>query len=163
MTSAAPERRDYQARGVEQIRAHFRNGTSRVCYQLPTGGGKTVLFVHIATAYAATGRRSLILCHRDEILRQVAKALTEGGISFGIIAAGYPASPVEAIQVASVFTVTNRIGDIGDFDIVIIDEAHHAVASTWGTILDAFPAAIVLGVTATPERLDGKGLDDYFR
>jgi DNA repair protein RadD len=162
VTSAAPVLRAYQRRDVDRIREHYANDVAAVCYQLPTGGGKTVVFVHILVAAAAKGSRVLVLAHRDEILLQIIKALSESGIGFGIIAAGYPASPNERVQVASVYSIPNRIDRIGKFDLVIIDEAHHAVASTWRDTLAALSGARVLGVSATPERLDGKGLDDIF-
>jgi DNA repair protein RadD len=162
VTSAAPELRPYQRQDVGRIREHYANGVAAVCYQLPTGGGKTVVFVHILVAAAAKGSRVLVLAHRDEILLQIIKALSESGIGFGIIAAGYPASPNERVQVASVYSIPNRIDRIGKFDLVIIDEAHHAVASTWRDTLAALSGARVLGVSATPERLDAKGLDDIF-
>jgi superfamily II DNA or RNA helicase len=130
---------------------------------LPTGGGKTVVFSYITAAAMAKGSRVLVLAHRVEILEQIAAALTRFGVPYGIIAAGYPATPDAPVQIASVFTLVRRLSDLGNaFALVVIDECHHAVASTWRDILDATPGARILGVSATPERLDGKGLDDIF-
>jgi len=157
-----PVLRPYQQDDVERIRSRFASGVCRVCYQLPTGGGKTIAFCFIVAASVAKGTRVLILAHRTEILEQIDRALTQFGVPHGIIAAGYPSAPNEAVQVASVFTLALRPNLVDGFDFVIIDEAHHAVATTWKNIIDALSGAKVLGVTATPERLDGKGLNDIF-
>jgi DNA repair protein RadD len=155
-----PQLRDYQHDGVSQIRSHFASGVSRVCYQLPTGGGKTITFAYITTAAVAKGSRVLIIVHRIELIEQIAATLARFGVPYGIIAAGCPAKPDAPVQVASVQTLANR--EVGDFDLVVVDESHHAVAASWRTVLDALPKAKVLGVSATPQRLDGKGLNDIF-
>jgi DNA repair protein RadD len=158
----APTLRAYQQGDVDRLRQHYANGVARVCYQLPTGGGKTIVFCYIAAAAAAKGSRILVLAHRTEILEQIDRALTLFGVGHGIIAAGYPGAPHERVQIASVFTLAQRLDGIGTYDLVVVDECQHAVASTWVTILLALPGARLLGVSATPERLDGKGLDDIF-
>jgi DNA repair protein RadD len=154
--NTAPELRAYQRLDVDRIREHFANGVSRVCYQLPTGGGKTVVFCYILSAAAAKGSRVLVLTHRNEILEQVDRTLTSFGIRHGVIAAGYPATPSAPIQIASVFTIIRRLESIGHFDLIIIDEAHHAAASTWRDILAASDAR-VLGVTATRSGSTARG------
>jgi DNA repair protein RadD len=159
---ARPVLRPYQEADVARLRAAFAAGTSRLCYQLPTGGGKTVVFIYILAAAAAKDSRVLVLAHRTEIIEQIVAALTLSGIPHGIIAAGCDETPAAPVQVASVFTLARRLGSIGAFDLVIIDECHHAVATTWRGILETLPGARVLGVIATPERLDGKGLNDVF-
>jgi DNA repair protein RadD len=155
-----PQLRDYQQTGVDEIRAHFASGISRVCYQLPTGGGKTITFAYITTAAVVKGSRVLILVHRIELIEQIAATLARFGVPYGVIAAGCSATPEAPVQVASVQTLVNR--EVGDFDLVVVDESHHAVAASWRTVLDALPNSKVLGVSATPERLDGKGLGDVF-
>jgi DNA repair protein RadD len=83
-------------------------------------------------------------------------------VSHGIIAPGYPAT-TWPVQIASVATFVRRLDPAAlPFDLIVIDECHHATASSWRAILAAYPEAKVLGVTATPIRLDGKGLDDIF-
>jgi superfamily II DNA or RNA helicase len=157
-----PELRDYQARDVTHIRAAYADGAQRVLYQAPTGSGKTVLFAFIVAAAAARGNRVVILGHRQEIVDQIDAALTEIGVAHGIIAAGHPENPDALVHVASVATLVRRLDRLHDIDLIVPDEAHHAVAGMWRKILAAAPHARVLGVTATPERLDGKGLGDVF-
>ncbi|MFM2091065.1 MAG: Klebsiella phage [Planctomycetota bacterium] len=122
----------------------------------------TVVFCYVAANAAAKGRRVLILVHRAELLRQTSRSLERMGVRHGLIAPGC-SQTLDAVQVASVQTLVRRIGKIAWLpDLIVIDEAHHAVAGTWAAALSAFPKAHRLGVTATPCRLDGRGLGDVF-
>ncbi len=153
--------RPYQEQGVALIRAAFAAGRRRVLFVLPTGGGKTVVFSYVTSTAAARGRRVGVLAHRKELVEQTSASLTAMGSPHGVIAAGWPETP-EPVQVASVATLARRLGRIAPFDLLVVDEAHHAVAGSWQEIVAAMPDAFVLGVTATPERLDGCGLGDVF-
>lgn len=151
--------RPYQQRGVDDIRASYAAGHRAPLYVLPTGGGKTVAFNYIAANATARGNRVLILVHRVELLRQTAAKLREIGIQPGLVNPKYSPNPAAKVQVASVQTLVRRLDKVPwDADLIIIDEAHHATASTWRKILEHFPRARVLGVTATPCRSDGSGL-----
>jgi DNA repair protein RadD len=103
------------------------------------------------------------LGHRAEILTQISDALYALGIDHGILEGGQ-ADTNSTIMVASIATMARRLERYKDVppDLIIVDEAHHAVAGSWRKILKAFPTARILGVTATPERLDGRGLGDVF-
>ncbi len=158
--SARPQGlRLYQVDAVEQLRDAYRRGARAPLLVLPTGGGKTVVFSHIAAAAVAKGRSVLVLVHRRELLRQASEKLTSAGVAHGIIAPGHAATD-HPVQVASVQTLARRLDQMRQAppQLVIIDEAHHAVAGQWRAILDAFPEAHILGVTATPIRSDGAGL-----
>jgi DNA repair protein RadD len=161
--SFAPfELRPYQAEGVEEIRDALRRGNRRVLRQLPTGGGKTVEFAYIVRSAVVRGSRVCILVHRIELIEQTSRTLAAQGVERGIVAPGHPRTD-ETVQIASVMTLARRLATWKEaFDFLIVDEAHHAVAASWQTILGAFPKARVLGVTATPERLDGRGLGEFF-
>jgi superfamily II DNA or RNA helicase len=155
--------RPYQEEDVARIRAAYGSGARRVLYQGPTGSGKTVLFAVIVAGAAERGNRVTILGHRDEIVRQIVDALTELGVTHGVIAAGYPATPEALVQVPSVGTLVRRLHHLDPPpDLLVPDEAHHCAANTWRKIINAVPEARILGVTATPQRLDGKGLNDIF-
>jgi DNA repair protein RadD len=156
-----PTLRDYQMSGVAAIRGHFARGARRVLYQAPTGSGKTVLFAFIVQSAVARGNRVAILGHRQEIVDQIDAALSVLDVPHGLIAAGHDETPAP-VQVASVQTLVRRLDRLHGISAIVVDEAHHAVAGTWRKILAAAPQAKVLGVTATPERLDGKGLNGAF-
>jgi superfamily II DNA or RNA helicase len=155
----APTLRPYQARAVEALRASYASGRRAPLLQLPTGGGKTVVFATIAAGARAKGRRVLVVAHRRELIRQASDKLAAAAVPHGVIAAGFDAAPDELVQVASVQTLAARgFANIGAFDLIVLDEAHHAAASTWTDLLRQHSSARLLGVTATPIRLDGKGL-----
>jgi superfamily II DNA or RNA helicase len=129
---------------------------------LPTGGGKTIVFAAITAGAVERGRRVLILVHRRELIRQASAKLTWAGVEHGVIAAGFEPSD-HPVQVASVQTLARRLKlQTWQPDLIVVDEAHHAVAGTWSQILDHWPHALRLGVTATPVRRDGRGLGAMF-
>jgi DNA repair protein RadD len=154
--------RPYQQQAVERVRDSFRTGSKRPLLVLPTGGGKTVCFSHITNGAAAKGNRVLILVHRQELLNQCHNSLKGIGVESGLICAGLTQDPSQQVQVASVQTLVRRLDRVPRPDLIIIDEAHHASAGSWQTVLKHWPEARTLGVTATPCRLDGKGLGDTF-
>lgn len=118
----------------------------------------TFCFAHIARSAADRDRRVLILVHRQELLRQCSEALDLLDVEHGWIARGHTPTG-DRVQVASVQTLIRRLAKQRDApDLIIVDEAHHAVAGSWVKVLQAYPDAKVLGVTATAARLDGKGL-----
>jgi len=154
--------RPYQQEAVDNLRAAFKSAFRAPVLQLPTGGGKTIIFCHIAQSAAAKGNNVLILVHRRELIIQTSKALARLDLEHGVMAPGYKKNNA-AIQVASVQALARRLSIIDFYpSLIIIDEAHHAVASTWDKILLHYDKAKLLGVTATPERLDGKGLEEHF-
>lgn len=154
--------RDYQARAIHDLRCAYRQGARAPLLVCPTGAGKTVMFSAITAGAVDRGRRVLILVHRRELIRQASQKLSQVGVAHGIVAAGFPASD-EPVQVASVQTLARRLPLISwQPDLIVIDEAHHAVAGTWQAILEHWPDAYRLGVTATPVRKDGRGLCSMF-
>jgi superfamily II DNA or RNA helicase len=154
--------RDYQEKDIAAIRARFAQGSRRVGYAAPTGSGKTVLFVHVAHKAVALDQRVTIVVHRVELVDQTIAALVEEGIEYGIIAAGYPENPAALVQVAMAQTLVRRLERLDGVKFLIVDECHHILAATWIALAAAVPNARILGVTATPERLDGKGLSAAF-
>jgi DNA repair protein RadD len=154
--------RDYQERDNDVLRSLFAQGRKRLCYAAPCGSGKTVLFCYAAGKAAEKGRRVVILVHRQELIDQTAKALEAAGVAHGTIAAGFPEDPGPLVQIAMAQTLVHRLDRLRDVRFLIIDEAHHTTAQTWRAILSMLPDAAMLGVTATPERLDGAGLGAVF-
>jgi DNA repair protein RadD len=158
-----PRLRPYQRRGISEI-VDALHEVPKVLRQLPTGAGKTVEFCHLLCDLDSHGQRAFVLVHRDEILNQSSSKLQQFGVRHGIIAAGEPENRRRRVQLASVMSLARRLEHWRNWQprLIVIDEAHHAVAASWRRILAAFPDSDLLGVTATPRRLDGKPLDDIF-
>lgn len=155
--------RPYQVSAVESARALFRAGKKKTLLVSPTGSGKTVLFCHIASAAVAKGSRVLVLAHRRELVKQTSDKLNRFGVPHGIIQAGFPRALQRPVQVASVQTLIRNPGQLSRVDLVVVDECHHVTeGNTYSKIFEQYPQAILLGVTATPWRLDGRGLADVF-
>lgn len=154
--------RPYQETDVQNIRDEFMAGRKRVLYQLPTGGGKTVVFSYITERAASKGASILITVHRRELLHQASKHLNELGIRHGVIAAGFKPHYSQSVQLASIQTLARRLQVNLDPQLIINDEAHHSVSKSWTSVIENYPDAYLLGVTATPSRLDGKGLGKIF-
>ncbi len=153
--------RDYQADCIGGIRDAYRAGRRSPLLVSPTGSGKTVMFAYIANGTSRKGNRVLILVHRQELVDQTVRTLHAFGVDHGVIAAGRSPDRTHAVQVGSVQTVVRRL-EFFRPDLIIIDEAHHGTAGSWRKVIDANPQARILGVTATPERLDGRGLGEVF-
>jgi DNA repair protein RadD len=154
--------RDYQSRAIDDLRLAYRQGARAPLLVAPCGMGKTICFAAITAGAVERGRRVLILVHRRELIRQASAKLTLAGVAHGVIAAGFESSD-HPVQVASVQTLARRLErQHWQPDLIVIDEAHHAIAGTWGSVLSHWPEAYRLGVTATPVRRDGRGLGEVF-
>lgn len=152
--------RPYQVKAKEDIYRAFQ-AHRRVMFQLPTGGGKTILFAEIIKDYHERGERVLLLVHRKELIDQAARKIFDLEVRYGVIAAGYTPAPSQWVQIASVQTAVRRRLPY-HFDLIIIDEAHHALAKTYRDIVAQYPTSKVLGVTATVCRANGVGFDKDF-
>ena len=153
--------RDYQNTDIGRLRGAISTGFSRILYQLPTGGGKTVLMAWMAARAAERGKRTMFIVHRQELLIQASRTFEAMGIPHGLIAPGFTMSR-DVIQVASVQTLVRRFDRIIPPDLIIFDEAHHCPSKTWLKVFERYAAAKAIGLTATPYRLDGRGLNDLF-
>ena len=151
--------RNYQTKCVADLRNSYAAGHRAPILVLPTGGGKTIIFCSIAGSAISKGRRILIVVHRRELLNQAVAKLAAARVPCGIIAAGVKSEPDYPVQVASVQTIVRRLDKLPPFDLIVFDECHHAVAGQWEKLIEFTAQAKLLGVTATPARLDGKGLN----
>ena len=161
--------RFYQFENKLKIYNEWQNCKS-VMLQMPTGTGKTRLFVSIVNDILSCKMHNgvipsvLLLVHRKELISQIAETLASYGLEYGIIQAGVAEKRTCHIQVASVQSLVRRLDrwEKVRFEFIIIDEAHHTPANTYLWILDAFPGTKLLGVTATPYRKDGWGFAHIF-
>lgn len=155
--------RPYQLELVGRFRDATVAGHRRVLMVLPTGAGKTVVVARIIAEAVAACSRVLFLAHRRELIAQASQRLHAAGVDHGIILADHPSRPGEPVQVASIPTlharaIRARSMEMPPAELVIVDEAHHCRAATYRRITESYPDAIILGVTATPCRGDGRGL-----
>ena len=162
--------RDYQIENKRKIYQAWQQFRS-VMLQMPTGTGKTRLFVSIARDlfnYGVERKRAikiLFLAHRKELIEQISDHLgNKYRLAHGLIISQSIEQKKFPMQVGSVPTLTRRLErwEDKDFDIIIIDEAHHVKAKSYKKIIDFYPNAKILGVTATPYRLNGAGFRPEF-
>lgn len=151
---------DYQESAIQATRECIRNGKKRVVIVAPTGAGKTTIAAEIIHSAVEKGSPVLFLAHRKELIDQASARLSLYGIEHGVIKAGVKPNPDALVQVASIQTLLRRSAPKAA--IVIVDEAHRAKAKGYLKQLEKYPDAVVLGLTATPWRLDGSGLGDIF-
>jgi DNA repair protein RadD len=161
--------RPKQSEMVNKIRQAFAMGAKAPIAQAPTGFGKTHVFSHIAESSEKRGKRVLILCHRIELVDQIVERLKEFNVTPDIIAAGYNRSQGRSrvtsfpVAVASVQTLVHRLDKYPAPTLIVIDECHHVTeGGQWSKILRYYAEAKLLGFTATPQRLDSRGLASHF-
>lgn len=148
---------NYQIRDINAIFSKMENVTSNfhLLYQLPTGGGKTVIFSEIVRRYIETyNKKVVVLTHRIELCKQTSKMLKSFEVKNKIINSKIKELPDQneyMCFVAMVETLKNRLNDekllIDDVGLVIIDEAHY---NSFRKLLTYFEKSFILGVTATP-------------
>ena len=143
--------RPYQASALAGVQAVYRSGRRRALLVAPTGSGKSAMTRHMLER---TTKRTLILCHRAELQDMICESLPG---PHGVIG-GSRAVPREAVHVGMMQTVARRLDVLPRYEWVISDEAHLAMCPTWRSILQHYADAWHLGLSATPCRLDGKGL-----
>lgn len=162
------ELRPYQQAAIAGIQSQWQSGNRRTLLVLPTGCGKTIVFCKLAEQLVRQGHRVLIMAHRGELLEQAADKLHQ---ATGLCCATEKAEETclgswYRVVVGSVQSLQRpkRLGQFpGDyFTSIIVDEAHHCLSDGYQRVLEHFPDANVLGVTATPDRGDMRNLGQYF-
>lgn len=166
--------RDYQHKQIGETRVALRRVRERlkkagetrgprVLIQCPTGGGKTVIASFIMSSLVANNATpAAFLCHRDFLVDQTSKTYAKNDVDHSFMAAGKWFNPYTPVHIGMVQTVKARLARYGKPKYVIWDEAHHIGASSWAAIMEEWGDATHIGLTATPIRLDGKGLDAWF-
>ncbi len=163
--------REYQIEALEAVEEYRAKGITRQLISLPTGTGKTVIFALLAKSI---NTKTLIIAHTEELINQAKEKLKViwPEVSPGIVEAG--ANEMDSqVVIASIQTASRikRLGELNqqDFDLLIIDEAHHAAAASYERLVrelgffDEDPSKLLVGVTATPKRGDGIGLGSIFQ
>ena len=149
-----------QVEAFNAVNEHLASGVNKQLVALPTGVGKTVLGCHIANTFNST----LFLVHRKELIEQTARTMRAicPDIEIGEIANGIV--NIKPFTIGMIQTAVNRLPKLDKnlFDMMIIDEAHHAMAKTWKQVAEHFDTRLRLGLSATPDRADGAPLANLF-
>lgn len=162
------ELRPYQQEAKDAIFEQWDNGVKKTLLVLPTGCGKTVVFAKVTEDCVRQGNRVLILAHRGELLDQAAdKLMKTTGLGCALEKAESTCQGSWfRVVVGSVQTLMRqkRLDQFPEdfFDTIIIDEAHHCISDSYQKVLQHFPDAQILGVTATPDRGDMQNLGQFF-
>ncbi len=171
----APRLRDYQQECLQTILSQYKTGVRRQLVCLPTGTGKTVIFASFPRFFRMK-KRMLVLAHREELLDQARQKIIRANpqLSVEIEQASRSATSSCDVVVGSVQTLGRRGSsrikrlDPEEFYLVVVDEAHHAIAPTyrrvlgWLGVMEPGTRKLLVGFTATPKRGDGQGLDRVF-
>lgn len=166
--------RDYQEHSIESVLHDWQTYWSLLA-KIPTGGGKTIVFLELLHRLIGSDKRALVIAHRKELIDQpharVAQFWPDMAHRTGIVMADRKDNDAQLI-VATIQTLAipgrlETILEYGKIDYVVIDEAHHAIrGSAYDTVVQRIrehnQSAKVLGVTATPQRGDGAGLGGVF-
>lgn len=155
--------RDYQVETINKIESALAGeGVQRIILQAPCGSGKTVIAAEIIRRAVDRNERVLFLAHRRELVFQCSDKLNRFEVDHGILMAGIRPSFIPDVQVASVQTLIARIKkgrvEPPPAELIIFDECHHNVSKTHLQLIEHYADAVVIGLTATPIRGDGKGL-----
>jgi len=151
----APILRPYQHAAIDETARQIKAGTRRILIVAPTGAGKTVIAAEIIRRMRAQRNSALFVAGARELIHQTSNKLLDIDIDHGVIMAGIPGRAAD-VQVATIQTLTNRPKPPAH--VVFIDEADLARAAMYEALLQHYAGAVVIGMTATPWRADGKGL-----
>lgn len=148
---------------VYYLREAIKGGNQSVLGVASTGFGKTIVSAYIARSALQRGKTVWFVCHLKNLLNQTSKAFWQLGIEHGMIASGKRRSALPA-QVGTIGTLARRLDKMKAPDLLIVDEAHLAMADSWKRVVEWAKdrGSIIMGNSATPERLDGKGLGYLF-
>lgn len=193
--------RQYQTKGLDDLRAQIGNGVKRAILVAPTGAGKTTVAWMLIHGALQKGSVCWFVAHRRELIKQAHARMLRGGIPLsdvGVVMGDLPLAsgevhenvdglsdhelwtkhgrrrPRARVQVASIDTLRNRIAQdlpasspeearrMGHPDVIVIDECHRSLAPSYTRLFALYPFAVVVGLTATPYRADGRGLGGLY-
>lgn len=139
--------RDYQQETVDNIYQSMKQGNRRIIVQQPPRTGKTVIMAEIARKTTDKGNRVMFIIHRKEVLAQAKATFRKQDVNVNLATMGM------------VQTLTRRVNKLVEPQLILIDEAHHAISNSYRRIINAFPNAYILYFTATPIRTGHDQLD----
>lgn len=161
--------RPYQQDAIERLRALMRVGKKRLILQACVGLGKTVMASEVIDRTQQKDRRAAIffLAHRRELVHQASSKLAKFGVRHAIVMGGYPKpTPMDRVFVGTIQSLRRhqKLGRLNDLEVrvIVIDEAHRSMATSYREFVAEYPKAAIIGLTATPTRTDGRGLGKLY-
>lgn len=145
------ELRPYQQELFDKVNSSFNSGNRRVLMVAPCGAGKTIIMAYMAMKAAKAGRYVWVILPRVEIKEQTIETFKRCEI------------PLDNIYIGLTITTANKLGKLHKPDLILYDECHISVASTYWKISNSFPEAWIVGATASPIRTDDKPLGDLYQ
>lgn len=157
--------RPYQDALVAGARQCIDRGLRSFLLQSPAGSGKTVTAAYMVKGAYERGRSVMFAVHREELARQASRTLRGFGIPHGFVMSSMTMDVRQPVKVAMIDTLRCRLEKVPVPDILFVDEAHHAVSASWAKIIAYYRerGTLVIGLSATPDRLDGKALNTIFQ
>ena len=162
----------FQTECIAECRVAVKQGYRSILIVAPTGAGKTVIGASIIKSADDMHKQSMFMAHRRELVKQTASKLWDFGVEHGIIMAGQRMDQWKGVQIASVATLARRYMDpkkknqmsLPPVAILMIDEAHRSLSPTYEKLIKHYQKAgtLIIGLTATPIRGDGKGLGNLY-
>ena len=155
--------RDYQSAAVARVEERIAAGKRHVVLVAPTAAGKTVMASKLISSAVADGKSVVVIAHRKELLDQTVDKLARFGIEAGVIMGTDKRwNDQRPVQVCSIQTLARRLERRPRASLVIVDECHRATASSYRKVLETWPDAVVIGLTATPWPSQRRGLAELF-
>jgi len=159
MITLYPDQQDL----IDRVRLAMRHSKSVLC-QSATGSGKTVMGAYMISKAREKQTKCLFVVPRRELLRQTAETLESYQIPFGYVSAGYASNRLAGVQIATSGTLARRLDDAPRASLVFIDECHHGGAELERIIAHyAAQGAWIIGLSATPLKMSGKGLGEWYQ
>lgn len=160
--------REYQSSIAGEVIDRYHSGSNKALFIVATGLGKTVIASTITNELYSCGlKKVLVLCHSSPLIFQLQKTFwtqISKKIPTRLIPSGDPAIPIDGVSFGLYQTLFNNLGGVSPdaFDLIIVDEAHHAMASGFTTCLQHLSPKLTIGMTATPWRGDGLSIETLF-
>jgi superfamily II DNA or RNA helicase len=162
------EPRAYQEKIIESVIRTYKNGRRKALFIVATGLGKTVIASSIADKLYVQGmRKILVLCHATDLAFQLQKSFwtqISKRVPTRLFMDGEPPVPMDGINFGLYQTLFGYLGGIDPeaFDLIIVDEAHHALANAFASCIEHLKPKLLIGMTATPWRGDGASIETIF-
>lgn len=154
--------RPYQEKFLADVRNEIAAGQKKICGVAPCGAGKTIMTGWLIREFMRQNKRVVFFVHRKELIEQTSATFDQLGIEHGVVSPGIKANYDLPIQIVSVQTLARRLNSIPQPDLLVCDECHHILADTYRAIINHWHESLLLGVTATPQRMGGINLGDVF-